>query len=56
MRFEQLAFRDMDLTTMDKKTKDKKYKSMEEFYNDTRIILHNVFLCYGGNDYVLQID
>ena len=48
MRFEQLAFRAIDLASMEQKCKAVKYKSLEQFYNDARIILHNVFLCYGG--------
>ena len=48
MRLTQLVYFYMDLSAMEKRAQEKKYKSLEHFLGDLKIIMHNVFLMYGG--------
>ena len=48
-------YRYMDLNRMEAKCDDRKYKYLDQFYTDCRTILHNVYISYGGQYYILFI-
>ena len=41
----------LDLNTMQTRTHDGYYSSLEQFYADCCTIQHNIFVCFGGNNY-----
>ena len=45
---ERFVYHYVDFSTMEAKTVSRKYKYLEQFYADARTILHNVFVCFGG--------
>jgi len=46
---ERFVYHYVDFETMEAKTSARKYKYLEQFYADARTILHNIFVCFGGN-------
>ncbi|XP_064647309.1 zinc finger MYND domain-containing protein 11-like [Lineus longissimus] len=48
-------YKDMDLNTMEEKTLAREFTHLEEFYADTRLILHNVMMCYGETNQMTEL-
>ena len=44
----RFAFRVVDLNTMEARTAAADYEFTQQFYVDARNLLHNTFVCYGG--------
>lgn len=45
---ECLVFQDMDMDKIEERTTERKYKYLDQFFADSRTVLHNVFICFGG--------